>query len=482
MSTPESLIDMPLSSEEGAQLAPPLKVSELVALLKRDIEHQHRHVRVVGEVASFKQWHSGHCYFDIKDESALIPAVMFKPHAARVPFKVSDGQQILFIGRVSVYVANAKLQMVVESMEPLGQGALALAFLQLKERLMKEGLFDPAHKKPLKTLNRSIGLVTSSHGAAIRDMVTIIRGRLPQARIILAPVRVQGIGAKEEIASAIRLLDQSGECDVIIVGRGGGSLEDLWAFNEELVARAIFSAKTPIISAVGHETDTTISDFVADVRAATPTHGAMLAAVLVGEILGQLQQAQETLSRRHSGLMDKLRLALAHEKRRLRDPRVLLFRHWQRLDELFGALREKMARSMKGHRNELQNASAGIVSLAPWRMLASKKQAFFALQTSFHKLHPKARLTMASLELMHHRDKLKDLSAAKLSAKREAFLQNVGTLEALSPLSVLKRGFSVVIAQKSGKLLTAKSQIKINDTVDIRLQDGAVKALITSME
>ena len=288
MSSIAKINTMPSFTEEAILKKAPLQVSELVSLLKADMEEKHRNVRVVGEISSFKQWRSGHCYFDIKDSLALLPAVMFRPHFLRVPFAVSNGMQVLFSGRVSIFAANARLQMIVESMEPLGQGALLLAFEQRKEKLKSEGLFDESRKKPIKTFNSCVGLITSSHGAVLRDMVRILKNRMPKVHILFSPVRVQGEGAAQEIATAIKLLDSLDACDVIIVGRGGGSLEDLWAFNEELVARAIFHAKTPIISAVGHETDITVSDFVADMRAATPTHAATMVVPDLGEITAKL--------------------------------------------------------------------------------------------------------------------------------------------------------------------------------------------------
>jgi len=486
MSTVHGFKDTLLFSAEGNELAlplsdSPLKVSELVAMLKHDVEHKHHHVRVVGEIASFKPWHSGHWYFDIKDEKALIPAVMFKPHAARVPFKVKDGQEILFVGKISVYQANARLQMVVEGMEPLGQGALALAFLQLKERLLQEGLFDQSHKKSLKVLNRTIGIVTSSHGAALRDMIKIIKARLPKSNILFAPVRVQGVGAKEEIVSALRLLDHQQQCDVILVGRGGGSLEDLWAFNEELVARAIYEAKTPIISAVGHETDTTISDFVADVRAATPTHGAMLAAANLLDLEGELKESLKTLKAVLKKRLSDAKICLIEHKENLADPRILLFRHWQSLDELQGLLQKAFARAFKAKKMVLESQSLRLKNLAPWRSLRGKKEALFALKTALYQRNPQTSLKLVSLELKAALDKLHEIFRSKLSLRREALSMALGKLEALSPLSVLKRGFSLV-SNKSGRLLTAHQHINVNDTISIRLHDGVISAIVTDKE
>ena len=413
-------MDTLFCSEESAKLAPPLKVSQLVALLKNDIEHTHKNLRVVGEITSFKQWQSGHCYFDIKDETALIPAVMFRPHVSRVAFQIKDGLEILFTGRVSVYAANARLQMIVESMEPLGQGALALAFLQLKEKLLKKGLFEQSHKKIIKQVNKNIGIVTSMQGAALRDMVRIIKNRCPSANILLASTRVQGIGAKEEIKAALERLDKCG-LDVIILGRGGGSLEDLWAFNEELVAEAIFAATTPIISAVGHETDTTISDFVADLRAATPSHAAMIATPILKDLLLDLSKNRQALYDRQFLLLKKSALKLVEQKKRIKDPRILLFRHWQRLDEAFKKATQTINFIYKNHQNLLNIERKNLQNLAPFRQLGLKREALLVAKTNlFQNIQ------------------------ALVKAKRFMHEQNLTKLEALSPLKVLARGFGVV--------------------------------------
>lgn len=480
MSTVQDSKDSSLFAQK-AELERPLKVSELVALLKRDIEREHRSVRVVGEIASFKPWHSGHWYFDIKDESALIPAVMFKSHVARVPFKVTEGQEILFTGRVSIYQANARLQMVVEGMEPLGQGALALAFLQLKERLLKEGLFDEKLKKNLRLLNKRIGIITSSHGAALRDMVRIITSRLPNAHIMLIPVRVQGAHAKEEIAEAISVLDKEGYCDVIIVGRGGGSIEDLWAFNEEIVARAIFAAKTPIISAVGHETDTTISDFVADVRASTPTHGAMLAAASIEEISSLLGQREQALTQFFRAKLHSAYLVIAQNKKSLGDPRILLFKHWQGLDDSERRLTNLVSTKLKDMSTMLKMLDAKLKALAPWRMVRGKRDMLFKLSTKLYEYSPQKDIAKRKLELSFIKERLDDLFRAQIKRKREQFIHYVEQLEALSALSVLRRGFSL-ISDTSGRVIKSKDEININDEIIIRMQDGAISALITKKE
>lgn len=438
----------------------PLKVSELVALLKKNIESEHRFVRVIGEVSSFKQWHSGHCYFDIKDESALIPAVMFKPHFARVAFKVADGMQVLFSGRLSVYPANARLQMVVENMEPLGAGALALAFAQLKEKLEKAGLFSPEHKKEINHFNRTVGIVTSSHGAALRDMVRILKNRLPGINILCAFARVQGVGSKEEIVAAIERLDASRACDVIIVGRGGGSLEDLWAFNEELVAQAIFKAQTPIISAVGHETDFSISDMVADMRAATPTHAAQIVAPLLSALEEELQQQLFTLTARQKAFFSRFRLHLMEHKKFIRDPKVLLHRHWQQLDEFAQLLQKR----------------------APHRLLRVRQEQLYDAKQALAATSPLQGIKLEALTLKTIAKQLNEAMKKLVQQHRHLMIERITKLDALSPLRVLARGFSLVEDQQSGALITKAAHTKDQQKIHLRFQDGLAAAIIIHRE
>lgn len=469
------------SSAKGTDLANPLKVSELVARLKADVEDKHRYVRVVGEISSFKQWRSGHCYFDIKDDQAVLPAVIFRPHFLRVPFAVADGLEVLFSGRVSVYQANAKLQMIVEAMEPLGQGALALAFEQVKDRLKAEGLFEALHKKPVKSFNQCVGLITSSHGAVLRDMVRILKNRMPNVDIIFSPVRVQGQGAALEIKTAIELLDNLGACDVIIVGRGGGSLEDLWPFNEEIVARAIFKANTPIISAVGHETDTTISDFVADIRAATPTHAASMVVPDLRDIWSHLTTSLASLKLKHQANLRNGLLAIAKEKRRLVDPRILLFRHWQKLDEGSNQLSGSIGRIVQKHKKLFLSLNLRLQQLAPFRQLRLRKDALFLSKTRLIQLCPSNALKQARGNLVNITKLLHDHGRTQLYLSRQQFEQLVTKLEALSPLKVLKRGYGA-IQNEDGAILSKMAHFKIEQTIKIRIDDGVLTALITDKE
>jgi len=252
-------------------------VSELTREIKQVLETGFPCLWVEGEISNFKRHSSGHLYFTLKDENSQIRCAMWRYRANDLIFRPEDGMKVLVQGNLQVYEPGGYYQIIVQQVQPAGVGELQLAFEQLKKKLYAEGLFDEAHKKPIPIFPERIGVITSPTGAAIRDIISVITRRFPIAQIILAPVRVQGPGAKEEIVQAIQDFNEFGEVDVLIVGRGGGSLEDLWAFNEEVVARAIFTSKIPIISAVGHEIDFSISDFVADRRAPTPSAAAEMA-------------------------------------------------------------------------------------------------------------------------------------------------------------------------------------------------------------
>ncbi|MBI3008015.1 MAG: exodeoxyribonuclease VII large subunit, partial [Candidatus Omnitrophica bacterium] len=277
-------------------------VSELTKELKIILEDSFPRVWVEGEVSNYKLHTSGHLYFTLKDESSQLRAIVWKDTAVRFKFELKDGTAVICFGRLSVYDKQGQYQLYVEKLEPRGLGALQLAFEQLKAKLSKEGLFDPAHKKPVPLLPKRIGIVTSPTGAAIRDILNVLDRRFSNVEVIIYPVKVQGEGAREEISNAIRDLNTFGNIDVMIVGRGGGSLEDLWAFNEEIVARAIYNSNIPVISAVGHEIDWTIADFVSDMRAPTPSAAAEL-------VIGR----KEDLMMRIDGFNVRLKSALLNK-------------------------------------------------------------------------------------------------------------------------------------------------------------------------
>jgi exodeoxyribonuclease VII large subunit len=324
-----------LFSEEATGF---LTISELNQLVKATLEVQLDALWVVGEISNFRVPPSGHFYFTLKDDKSQIAAVMFRRQGFSLSFVPENGMKVLCFGRASLYTARGDLQLYVESMEPRGHGALALAFEQLKKRLAQEGLFAAERKKPLPVLPRSIGIVTSEKGAAIHDMLRILSDRYPDRRIVICPVKVQGNGAAEEIALGVTDLGRAGGVDVIIVGRGGGSLEDLWAFNEEVVARAIFASPVPVLSAVGHEIDFTIADFVADQRAPTPTAAAEMVVPRKTVLVEQVLTLQEELKRAFQFKLESARGSVVGLAKRLADPGRKVREDQQRLDELSVAL------------------------------------------------------------------------------------------------------------------------------------------------
>ncbi len=347
-----------------------LTVTQLTSRIKDLLEGNFRDIWVEGEVSNLSIPQSGHAYFTLKDDLSQIRSVLFRSSQRFLKFTLQHGMQVICRGRVSVYEPRGDYQLIVDYIEPKGIGALQLAFEQLKAKLEKEGLFDLGHKKPLPLLPKRIGIVTSPTGAAIRDMLRVIKRRHPKMHILIYPVPVQGVDAAPSIVEAIHYFNGEQNADVMIVGRGGGSLEDLWAFNEESVARAIFDSQIPVISAVGHETDYTISDFVSDLRAPTPSAAAEM-------VVKSEESFREFISSLESGLIksmrqqfDLMRASLREYTRRLADPRRLLQQYIQRVDELTGRLATGFRHHVRRDRSLLMSLSAGLEHLNPLGILS----------------------------------------------------------------------------------------------------------------
>lgn len=308
-----------------------------------------RNLAVKGELSNFKQYASGHCYFNLKDTQGIIPCVMFRSSASRLRFRPEDGMAVIAAGSVNVYVEGGRYQLYVNDMLPDGVGDLAMAFEQLKARLSQEGLFDQEHKKPLPIYPATIGIVTSPSGAVLRDIYRVSKRRFPGIRLVLKPVQVQGVGAAEQIAQAVVFFNAHYPVDVLIVGRGGGSLEDLWAFNEEVVVRAIYNSDIPVISAVGHETDFTLADFVADERAATPSQAAEMAVRDGQEIAAQLLSLQTRLRNSAVHQLDIRRESIVHLLNRpvMENPHLMLEQRMERLDNLTARLGQSSSMQLK---------------------------------------------------------------------------------------------------------------------------------------
>jgi exodeoxyribonuclease VII large subunit len=361
---PES--DLPLFAAAARKF---LTVSELNGLIKGTLESELAAVWVQGEISNFRVPPSGHYYFTLKDDKSQICAVMFRRQGRALRFTPENGMAVLCLGRVSLYAARGDLQLYVEDMEAQGQGALFFAFEQLKKKLAAEGMFAPERKKPLPFLPRSIGIVTSDRGAALQDMLRILGDRYLDRRVLIRPVKVQGDGAAAEIAEAIVDLNHHKEIDVMIIGRGGGSLEDLWAFNEEVVARAIASSKIPIVSAVGHEIDFTIADFVADLRAPTPTAAAEMVLPRKADLIDQLRVLETQLIRKMAFQLETAKENIAALAKRLSDPTRKLRENQQRLDELSIDLLRRFHERLRQSKDRLAELAGRLGALSPLAVL-----------------------------------------------------------------------------------------------------------------
>ncbi|MFP4056666.1 MAG: exodeoxyribonuclease VII large subunit [Candidatus Brocadiia bacterium] len=348
-----------------------LTVSELTHRVRRSIEEDFDYVSVVGEVSSVRRPASGHVYFTLKDAGAQLAAVLWRSTAARLRFDLEEGTEVIARGSMTVYERRGQYQLIVSAMRPKGLGALQLAFLQLRDKLEKEGLFRPEHKQPLPFLPRCVGVVTSASGAAIHDILTVIARRFPPAHVVLRASRVQGSGAAEEIAQAIADFNAWGGADVLVVGRGGGSLEDLWAFNEEKVARAIFASRIPVIAAVGHEIDVTIADLVADRRALTPSEAAEIVLPRYDDVVAGLNGLRDRLAAALRGRIELARARLDHLRASygFRAPLETVRLHEQRLDELAAAATLAIRRRLESAAERLATAGGRLEALSPLRVL-----------------------------------------------------------------------------------------------------------------
>lgn len=347
-----------------------LTVSDLTSLIKSALEESFYDIWMEGEISNLRIPTSGHVYLTLKDKASQIKAVLFKSSARNIKFELKDGIQIICHGRITVYDPRGEYQIVIDTVEPQGIGALQLAFEQLKEKLLKEGLFDAKRKRPIPLLPRKIGIITSPTGAAIMDMLNIINRRFANVHIIINPVPVQGEGAGIEIARAIKEMNEFEDIDVLIVGRGGGSLEDLWAFNEEVVARAIYNSRIPVVSAVGHEIDFTISDFVADLRAPTPSAAAELVVKNKQDIIDNLCHIFLRLKNGTKAIFDSKRAFLREQIRAIKDPAARVNEYIQRIDDLSIRLSGGIGRYLDGLKKQAEAAAGKLNALSPLATLS----------------------------------------------------------------------------------------------------------------
>ena len=415
-----------------------LTVGALTKYLKYqfDSDKNLQTVFLKGEISNFKAHTTGHLYFSIKDEVSKINAIMFSSNAKNLNFKPADGTKVLVIGRVTIYESVGNYQIYIEDMQEDGIGNLYIAFEKLKEKLSKEGLFDVKYKKPIPKFPHRVGIVTASTGAAIKDILTTIKRRYPICETILFPSLVQGENAKEDIVKKIEMA-QNYDLDVLIVGRGGGSIEDLWPFNEEIVARAIFASKIPVISAVGHEIDFTIADFVADLRAPTPTAAAELAVPNINDLIKQLEQMKVICNQNIYQKVNMQKMLLEGIKNSfvIKNPNLMFENKKQAIDLIADKINNALLRKIENNRLGLNHLMQSFIIVNPDNLYKNKKQ-----------------------ELKHLIEKL----------------------EAFNPLNVLKRGFTVT--SKNDSIIRTVKNIKQNDELSIKFNDGLVSAIVKDIK
>lgn len=449
-----------MDSGVGQEREKPLSVSQFTALVKERLEPAFPKVWMNGEISNFSRARSGHLYFSIKDQASQIRATMWRSQAQQLKIEPRDGMEVLVQGGINVYAPRGEYSLNVSCIEEVGLGKLRLAFDRLKAKLLAEGLFDPDRKKPLPFMPRKVGVVTSPTGAAIQDMIRVIKQRYAGLHVLIYPVRVQGEGAAVEIAAGIRELDRGHGCDVIIVGRGGGSEEDLWAFNEETVARAIAAAATPIISAVGHEVDITISDLVADLRAATPSQAAELVVKTHAEysqmvnLLGKsLDQAAQSI---FYGLRGRLHRMQAHPA-------------FQRLGSQVNDLQRRMMDLEFRLENSLQN----------WLVQRSNRLRDAANRLRLDVLQ--IRMTRFNEQLMTTGGELLRVALSRVDGLRQRLILAAGHLHDLSPTRTLERGFAVVLDEK-GRVVRRRDEVGFGDLIQIRLAHDAIDARVVARD
>jgi len=430
----------------------------LTGLLRSSIEERFSDVWLEGELSNLRAPGSGHVYCTLKDKTSQIRAVLFRSTAVRLRFALQEGLQVIVRGRLTVYEPRGEYQVVLDTVEPKGIGALQLAFEQLKERLATEGLFDQDRKKAIPTFPRVVGVVTSLTGAAIRDILAVLRRRWPTLHILIAPVPVQGKNAGREIAEALTALNQLGFVDVIIVGRGGGSLEDLWSFNEEIVVRAIADSHVPVVSAVGHEIDVTLVDFVADLRAPTPSAAAEAVVPVLAEVVERLLELKVRLGQvmlRHCAFE---RQRLASGIRGVTDVRFRLQEAAQRTDDMVNRLRAMVQ-----------------------QLLEAGRERVHEVQRNLFGLNPILLITQGLATVPQLSKRLEGQMGVRLAQHRHRIHVTLTQLNTLSPLAILGRGYSILQTIPAGHILHRANDVRIGQELEAQLASGRLSCTVTQV-
>ncbi|MDV6379243.1 exodeoxyribonuclease VII large subunit [Sporosarcina sp. GW1-11] len=437
-----------------------LTVQALTTYVKRkfDADPHLRNVYVKGELSNVKLHPTGHIYFTLKDDKTRIQAAMFRGRSSSLQFKPENGMNVLITGDVTVYEAAGSYQLYVQTMEPDGIGALYLAFEQLKKKLQQEGLFEARFKQPIPQIPQRIGIITAESGAALRDMYSTINRRFPMAEMLLFPALVQGRGAAPSIVKAIEQANRTEGIDVLLVGRGGGSIEDLWAFNEEDVARAIFSSRIPIISAVGHETDTTIADYVADLRAPTPTAAAEMAVPDHVQLVQHLNNQQRSMFLAVQTLLKQLnkRLETARSAYPLQYPDRLYRPFIEKLDHLEERLRRSSTGLIQEKRLNFDRLYAGFQYYTPIHRIQQETQQMKQLETRLHRATEQA-----------------------ITSQQQRFVALMRMMQALNPLQVMERGFS--ISYQEGEVVKSIEDVAVGKQLTIQVSDGTIETVVETI-
>ena len=478
---------LPLGETASAPRARPgrrvLTVAELTARIRLQLESAYPTVWVEGELSNCRRWNTGHLYFTLKDGAAQIRGVMFRSAYRYLRFEPADGQRVVARGRISVYEPKGEYQLVAEHLEPFGLGARQLAFDQLRQRLANEGLFDEARKHPLPTLPRKIGIVTSLDGAALRDVLNVLGRRFPNAHVVISPTRVQGDGAARELAGALARIARVAGVDVAILTRGGGSLEDLWEFNDERLARTIAALDVPVISAVGHQTDYTISDFVADLRAPTPSAAAELVVAQKAELAARLERAGDRLAAAARAVLDRRRALVEAVRHRpgLASFPTRLALHGRRVDELTGRLVERARGNIARHERRRAALRLRLEALDVGPRLARIRTRLAV-----------ARERLARAEAEGHAARRRRWAAGgealtramrdRRAAARQRLETAAAKLDSLSPLGVLARGYAVCWNDDRTAIVRRSAEVAVGDRVRITLQEGALRCDVTARE